>query len=1450
MLVPTVLNPQTNTRSITIQDADKFTVDDGVAFPVNFEFDSTASHDFLNNIAVPFNAANSAADIAVAVSKAVNSAFKGYGASRLVGGINDVATSITVRDATEFPITTPFMPFDIRIDGEVMTVTSRTGNVLTVSRPAPPTAIAHRKNALVELNGVVAPLGVSRLVGALGSTPTSNSLTVADVTVFPTTVPFQVQIDSEVMTVTGIAGSVFSVTRPARKAHTSGTLVVLRETATPDGSRLNAALTAGAVTVTVADAAQFPGSSALPFNIRIEDETLTVTGIMGNVFNVTRTAGVAHPDGVLVAGPRGIVTFNDISILDMSKSKALISSPNVVRIVGNQGFDQNINGLADNKPYLLGLDASNNALADGVGMFVPQGVTAMIDGGALFKLQKANLDAGTSSLGLNRQGAAIQVLGTPQTQVHFDSYRNDLVGGDSNGVGAPPLAGDYGGIVFRADSDLEDDRIFLNLVNHANIVGGGGKVSVNTNEVVFAPVHMENSRPTVSFNSITAGASAAISANPNSFDDRGGRLGPDIVGNYLSANSVNGLFVRIETLFDVPLEKLDVTARFNDTDITHVITENLLINGNPGGPTGNEGGNLTSRLSGRLHIDPGVVVKLSNSRIELERGSSNLIAEGNEQREVIFTSTNDDRFGGSGVFDTTKNGSVAPGPGDWGGLIFNHVSSGSIDDSFIAFGGGDVPIEGTSTKFNVIEVHQARLRLANSVLEDNDNGFDPSDFATPSDIRNGRGRNEAATIFVRGAQPIIINNTIRDNLGVVISINDNSLSSKQIADYGRATGLVDANIGLNDNVGPMVRLNRLENNELNGMEVRASSELTTEGVWDDVDIVHILRGVIVIDNLHTYGGLRLQSSKSESLVVKLSGGVNAGFTATGTPLEIDDRIGGTLHVLGSVGHPVVMTSLADDTVGAGFTPSGLPLLDTNNDANATTANPGDWRGLVFDQFSNDRNVSIVIEDEKILTDEVDVNSTTGKAQNLGTLARDEKSGSENTRLGFEVHGSIALDDPTDIDVYSFTGVAGTDVWLDIDRTTSNTDFVLELINQSGTVLQRSLGQHLGMGDLSGIGAYPISENTLLGGDVYTLNQRDPGLRVTLPGTFGQPGDYFVRVRSNTGLNAITNLEGGVTSGVYKLQIRLRQIDEFAGSTVRLADIRYPRIGIDIQGLPAHSPLVSDIGEVGSATVDLGNLLESDRAAINVSGELGSNTEEQRFIFDAFNATNTVHPANAQTTAVVFDIDYAQGLTRPDTTVSVFNNQNRLLYIGRESNVEDDQQRPGISPDTTELQRGSFGSVDPFIGPVHLPGSAQNYESVVTSNRKIPLSIDSYLEQYPTDTFTRLEPIPSIIRVVEDHLATPAQRAANVSSQQGYTSGANSVLPYDTDGIFNLSDSKSLDFHIKKYTMDDVRLFVSQTDTTNSKNSTLYTVNPYQGGYSARVGTTATDLQDIPGGGPG
>ena len=117
-------------------------------------------------------------------------------------------------------------------------------------------------------------------------------------------------------------------------------------------------------------------------------------------------------------------------------------------------------------------------------------------------------------------------------------------------------------------------------------------------KVRSAPIHLNEARPSVSFNTITNSAGTGIAADPNSFKDNlindvgrlgprfradYSRIGPEIYFNRLTDNTINGLFVAIDTAAGQVLDRLEVSARFNDTDIVYVISEHLIIQGTPGG---------------------------------------------------------------------------------------------------------------------------------------------------------------------------------------------------------------------------------------------------------------------------------------------------------------------------------------------------------------------------------------------------------------------------------------------------------------------------------------------------------------------------------------------------------------------------------------------------------------------------------------------------------------------------------------------------------------------------------------------------------------------------------------------------------------------------------------------------------------------------------------------------
>ena len=1258
---------------------------------------------------------------------------------------------------------------------------------------------------------------------------------------------------------------------------------------------------------------------------------------------------------------------------------------------------------------------------DGATLELPKGVQLTVDAGTTFRMSRSQIGVGSTTEGIDRSQSSIQVLGVPGNPVVFTSASSN------------PQPGDWGGINIRADIDSadgnrvnsEDYGVFYNHIQFADIQYGGGPVSVDGRQVDVSPIELAAVRPTIINSEIKNSADAGISATPDSFAvtrfdeyrfQRDGlftpdfqRVGPHVRGNTLTDNTINGLLFRIQTPSGGELEKLRTNARLDDTDIVHVLTENLILQGSAGGLNGaiespgsllvrgattvggavdegeytykltyvNADGYETSpsaetqvvsvgpgadairltslpvipqslteqgftgrrlyratvvggvtgdfrevaalnasdlefldtlsqndisdnveigpsnvrigRLSAGLTIDPGTVLKMQGSRIELTFGA-HLFAEGTASDPVIFTSTRDVRYGAAGTFETvaSEETEVNQLAGDWAGIYAGFGASLSLDHVTLAGGGGASRVEGGFASFNVIEAHQADLRIANSRLEDNADGRglinDPRDLTFD---RVGRSGNASGTIFVRGSQPVIVDNDFVDGNGPAISIDLNSFTWQEVVDTGRSTGLLQS-VESRGNSGPLVQGNRIGTTRLNstdpsvapgdpvnrnfspfdalgensatdangdpvfatlmGLEVRGG-EVTTGVVLDDVDIVHIVRDTIEVPNQHIYGGLRLESDARGSLVLKFQSqdgdnpdtlqrrhaGIVVGgnlVTAEEQFVDIADRVGGSLQVVGHPDFPVVLTSLMDDTVGAGFSPDGTANYDTDNNGTFTKAgdNPlqisedliaaaaGTWNGVTIREAASDENVLIATENEPRNLGDLQVNDPNrfkvrneipSDAQFLGEIANSIAAGNNVRKLGFIVEGAVAQ--PGDLDVYSFIGEAGTQVWLDIDRTNSSLDTVVELIDANGNIRvlsDNSITESQGVTDRlspnfeaeQARSMQTVFEDANATGladfqDLYSTNERDAGMRLVLPGTTGQRFLYHVRVRSNNSESAsdatlldASDLRGGLTSGAYQLQIRLQEKDVFPGTQIRFSDVRFAQDGIEILGGPTQSPLVadeyetkSDNGTLASAqrlglyeTVfdasgtigldrNLGNAagdpnfqniiidnpagpLSSDRLAKSIAGFLDDVGDVDWYEFE-IQYPKLTKDSTARYLSTVFDLDYADGLARPNTSLYVFDSAGNLVLVGTDSNIADDQViEEGADP---ELSRGSYGSGDPFIGASELIEGT--YFVAVANQNRVPSQLDQFFQANPSNPLLRLEPIDSISRVVEDRI---------------------------------------------------------------------------------------------------
>ncbi len=1290
------------------------------------------------------------------------------------------------------------------------------------------------------------------------------------------------------------------------------------------------------------------------------------TAIGRNIF-VDKSAG-PQADGSLDR------PFNNIANPAVANAFGSAIEGDIVRIVGNGGLDNRLETEDDNFSYKIGVsDTGGVTLEDGRNMEVPKGVTTMIDAGAIFKLRNSFIGIGSSTVQVDRSGGALQVLGTPRLvqlsdtddpgpitttlvsgenvatpgyddgSVIFTSIRDRAADLDAAGISPAPTPGNWGGLIFRRDfdqaqgrRDLEDEGIFLQRVNHAELrYGGGSGVLIDSVQQLVNPIQIVNMRPTITFNEITQSADSAISAAPDSFEEtsfqspefqqRGAftadydRVGPEIHGNSIVDNSINGLFIRASTTPTERPREFTVAGRFDDIDIVHYVSENLVVAAAPGGsitdgfapsmelvtarelPGGDieagvhrykmtfvdadgfeslasgdgpdetlevtvsnngssielssllqvgadsdyvsrrlyrsEPGSSTfklvadldassrgfvdrgdlgevpldlsrtgtrGRLDASLVMDPGLIVKLRGARIELGHGTQ-LLAEGLGSNPVVFTSAVDDRFGIGGTFDTNNDGITGNSGaqrGDWSGIYAGPNANVSLDNVQLSYAGGISLLEGGLARgFLPLELQQATGRITNSRFEFNDDG---QDGAGPAG-RFGRLAVTEATIMVRGSQPIIVGNTFVDNRGSIIDIDIESMTGDYNIDLGRQTGDIDRLAVLDDNHGPAIRFNRYLNLpfdsndpglQLSGLEIRAG-EISTETIFDDTDIAHLLFDNIEVGNFHSSGGLRLLSRPDESLVVKFSGpgGPNSptegtGITATGSTSAIDDRIGGSVHVIGLPGSPVILTSIEDDTAGAGLKPDGSQFTDHDGDGIFTRPFANDWKGIYLDQFSNDYNIPVLPELELSTEVAPGLNATIDNAQVLGELADNLYTGDHVRRLGFEVDGFLSGNN--DVDTYSFIGSPGTEVWIDIDKTSLGLDTVIELLDETGAVLARSDNSAdetaennptpvtIFDPDLQGVTTSLQSANEQytergvfgLYEDFGSTNTRDAGIHYRLAGNVA--GDarsvYFFRIRSAS-INP-DDASAGISGGNYRVQLRLTEEQQFPGSVVRYSDIRYANNGIHVQGLMSLSPLLGEAQEnegasfaanndspvgttPGSGGQYVGNLVDGTRNAISVGGSLAFAGDVDFYQFEV-DFADTTDPFTGRETGLqstIFDIDYADGFNRPDTNISVFFDPDglppfggtgsfepRLVFFGSSSNIADDLTSPGGENNAIEkLIRGSVSDGDPFVGPVVLPEGV--YYVAVTSDGVTPAVLADAIR----------EPINSVDRIVEDRV---------------------------------------------------------------------------------------------------
>ena len=163
--------------------------------------------------------------------------------------------------------------------------------------------------------------------------------------------------------------------------------------------------------------------------------------------------------------------------------------------------------------------------------------------------------------------------------------------------------------------------------------------------------------------------------------------------------------------------------------------------------------------------------------------------------------------------------------------------------------------------------------------------------------------------------------------------------------------------------------------------------------------------------------------------------------------------------------------------------------------------------------------------------------------------------------------------------------------------------------------------------------------------------------------------------------------------------------------------------------------------------------------------------------------------------VIIDVDYADGMSRPDTVLWIFDETGTLILSGDVSNIIDDNASALQGTGVANLTQGSFGTGDPYIGPVYLP-EGHTYYVAVSSKGALPSGVDTDPTtglMSTTQTTLRWEPVDSVQRVAEDNVG--GQNASGIGAPP-------------TSVLFGGSDPTTLNLAATPFTLGDVVCYVT------------------------------------------